>query len=73
MKKTQLLLSIIGLILLTAGCSTTNISELTKALANDPAIVVVKVGSVYGTVNFARVGSVTNGMTISPDGTISVK
>jgi hypothetical protein len=59
--------------LLSAGCSTTNIAELTKALANDPAIVVLKVGSVYGTVNFTRVGAVTNGMTISPDGTVQIK
>lgn len=55
------------------GCSTTNITKLTQALAKDPAIVVVKVGTVYGTVNFTRVGSLTNGMTISPDGTVSVK
>lgn len=56
-----------------AGCSTTNISELTKALAQDPAIVVVNVGSVYGTVKFTRVGAVTNGMSISPDGTVTIK
>jgi hypothetical protein len=56
-----------------AGCSTTNITKLTEALAKDPAIVVLKVGTVYGTVNFTRVGSLTNGMTISPDGTVSVR
>ena len=56
-----------------AGCSTTNITKLTQALAKDPAIVVVNVGTVYGTVKFVRVGSVTNGMTISPDGTVSVR
>jgi hypothetical protein len=59
--------------LLLSGCSTTNITKLTEALAKDPAIVVVKVSSVYGTVNFTRVGSLTNGMTISPDGTVSVR
>ncbi len=61
------------LLLACAGCSTTNITKLTQALAKDPAIVVVKVSSVYGTVNFTRVGSITNGMTVSPDGTVSMK
>lgn len=69
MKKLLLLVSLS----LLSGCSTTNITKLTQALAKDPAIVVVKVGTVYGTVNFTRVGTLTNGMTISPDGTISVK
>lgn len=55
------------------GCSTTNITKLTAALAKDPAIVVVSVNSIYGTVKFTRVGSITNGMTISPDGTVSMK
>ena len=61
------------LLLACAGCSTTNITKLTQALAKDPAIVVIKVGTVYGTINFTRVGSLTNGMTISPDGTVSVR
>ncbi len=59
--------------LLIGGCASTNITKLTQALAKDPAIVVIKVGTVYGTVNFTRVGSLTNGMTISPDGTVSVR
>jgi hypothetical protein len=61
------------LLIACAGCSTTNITKLTEALAKDPAIVVLKIGTVYGTVNFTRVGSLTNGMTISPDGTVSVR
>ncbi len=60
-------------LLLLTGCSTTNITKLTSALAKDPAIVVVSVNSIYGTVKFTRVGSITNGMTISPDGTVSMK
>ncbi len=59
--------------LLIGGCSTTNITKLTQALAKDPAIVVVSVGTVYGTLKFTRVGSVTNGMTVSPDGTVTVR
>lgn len=64
---------VLSFLLTLCGCSTTNITKLTQALAKDPAIVVVKVGTVYGTMNFTRVGSLTNGMTISPDGTVSVK
>jgi hypothetical protein len=55
------------------GCSSTNITKLTQALAKDPAIVVVKIGSVYGTLSFVRVGSQTNGVTVSPDGSVSIK
>ena len=60
-------------LVLCQGCSTTNITKLTEALAKDQAIVVVNVGSVYGTVKFTRVGCVTNGMTVSPDGTVTIK
>lgn len=55
------------------GCSTTNITKLTESLAKDPAIVVVKIGSVYGTVSLIRIGSQTNGVTVSPDGSVTVK
>ncbi len=54
------------------GCSATNISRLSRELAKDPAIVSVQVRSVYGTVNFVRVGTTTNGVTVSPDGTVTV-
>jgi hypothetical protein len=65
---------IASLLLITcAGCSTTNITKLTQALAKDPAIVVVSVNSVYGTIKFTRVGSITNGMSVSPDGSVSMK
>lgn len=68
MKKLLLVLPI-----LIGGCSTTNITKLTEALAKDPAIVVLNIGTVYGTVKFTRVGCITNGLTVSPDGTVSVK
>jgi len=70
--KIRILLTLSALVTL-SGCSSTNIAELTKALANDPAIVKVKIGSVYGTVDFTRIGCVTNGVSITPDGTITVK
>lgn len=55
------------------GCSSTNISNLTKELAKDPAAVHIRVTSIYGTLDFTRVGDLTNQVTMSPDGTISVK
>lgn len=82
MKKPILIPSLLRLTIVTSvllavdlaltGCSSTNISQLAGALAKDPAIVKVKVGSVYGTLDFTRIGCPTNGMTITPDGTITV-
>jgi hypothetical protein len=69
MKKLKFLL----FVPLISGCSTTNITKLTQALAKDPAIIVVNVGTVYGTVKLTRVGCVTNGMSVSPDGTVTIK
>ncbi len=67
------LLCIAPLLLLSGGCSSTNINELAKTVAGDPAIISAQIASVYGTVKFSRVGSVTNCLvTVSPDGTISV-
>lgn len=56
-----------------SGCSTTNISKLVQAAAKDDATVVVKIGSVYGTVNFVRTNPKTNQtVVVSPDGTVSI-
>ncbi len=64
-----LLLLLIGL----SGCSTTNMSKLVQAAAKDDATVVVKVGSVYGTLNFVRTNPKTNQtVVVSPDGTVSI-
>ena len=67
MKKLLIILPVV-----LTGCSSTNIAKLTKELAKDPAIVSVQVRSVYGTVNFVRVGTTTNGVVVSPDGTVKV-
>lgn len=57
-----------------SGCSTTNITRLTNALAKDGAVVQVKVSSVYGTISVTRVGSQTNGnASVTPDGVVTVK
>lgn len=73
MKKLVTIIGLAALLAGVSGCTSTNITKLTQALAKDPAIVVVKVGTVYGTVNFTRVGTTANGMTISPDGTVAIK
>jgi len=74
MKKIITIASVLILAALT-GCSTTNISDLTKALANDPATVQVNVSSVYGTLRFTRVGNQpgTGKTTVAPDGTITME
>jgi len=60
--------------LLLCGCSSTNITKLTTALAKDPAIVVIKVSSVYGTVSFTRIGGRTNETTsVNSDGSVTIK
>lgn len=75
MKKLFLLLPI--LCIASCGCISTNISELTKALAGDPATVVVSVQTIYGTLKVTRVGEATNSpssmKTVSPDGTVTIK
>ena len=55
------------------GCSSTNIANLTKELAKDPAAVHIRVTSIYGTLDFTRVGDLTNQVTMSPDGTVQIK
>lgn len=59
-------------LILLCGCSSTNVTKLIGALAKDPAIVSVKISSIYGTVNFTRIGGHTNTVTVTADGTISV-
>lgn len=65
MKKLALLLLVVA-----NGCSTTNITELVKALSKDPATVAISVQSVYGTTYFMRTGSTNQQIIMGP---ISVK
>ena len=61
-------------ILLLCGCSPTNISNLVKAVAKDPATVIIKVSSVYGTVSYTRVGLLTNeSASVNSDGSVILK
>lgn len=73
MKPLSIVLLLVTALALSA-CSATNIAELTKALANDPASVCVSVSSVYGVVKVARTnigaGSVSctqEGLTVKSD------
>lgn len=66
-------IGVVALLCLT-GCSTTNITKLTQALANDGAVVTVSVSSVYGTIKVTRVGPQTNGTaTVTSDGVVTIK
>jgi len=71
MKRTMILLGAVAALSLT-GCATQNLAASLKALGEDPAIVVGKVTSVYGTFGIIRIGGTTNSVTVSPDGTVTV-
>jgi len=72
-KLTSIALLLVGVLL--SGCAATNITKFTQALAKDPAIVNMSVTSIYGNVKFTRIGSIATNesVTISPDGTTTVK
>lgn len=72
MKKAIGLMVLAALAIMGTGCN--SLPGALKALGKDPAIVTGKITSVYGVVNFARVGGVAAGNTVSvnPDGTITV-
>ncbi len=62
-----------AVLLLAAGCTSTDITELMKATSESDATVVVNVSSVYGTAKFIRTNPRTNQTaTISPDGTVTI-
>jgi len=67
MKTILLTLAVIPLL---TGC--TSMAKLAKELKGDPAIVVSKLGTVYGTHYLVRIGGTTNDVTVSPDGTVTV-
>jgi len=70
MKKLLCILSLIAL----TGCSSTNITKLVQALAKDPATSVIKISTVYGTVNYTRVGLMTNETaSVNSDGSVILK
>lgn len=67
------LLLFVPLLALT-GCSSTNITKLVGALAKDPATSVIKISTIYGTVNYTRVGLGTNETaSVNSDGSVILK
>lgn len=55
------------------GC-TNGVAGVARALAKDPATVSVKINTIYGTASLVRVGVQTNNsVTVSPDGTVTIK
>ncbi len=51
-----------------AGCSSTNVSDMVKALGQDPASVCVNVTSVYGTLRVARTNLVNGTVVCNGEG-----
>ena len=64
-----LAVSLAGALLLT-GC--TSFPSTLQALKDDPATVVLNVGTVYGTLKLVRIGGVTNNVSVAPDGTVTI-
>jgi uncharacterized protein YcfL len=70
--KRLLLLSLAVLPL--AGCTSTNITQLVKALGSDPATVSFRVTGPYGSVSFVRTSPLTNQtVTVSQDGAVTIR
>ena len=66
MKKLILSLSL----LLSSGCA--QYGTVSKHLAENGAVVKMKIGTPWGVQDIVRVGTTTNKITITPDGTIKI-
>lgn len=51
-----------------SGCVSSNLTQLTEALAKDPATSYISVASVYGTISVCRNNSQTSGGEITASG-----
>ncbi len=74
MKRALAGIAVVAAGIMGAGCTSTNVTSLAKAWANDKSTFAANVGSVYGTVRIVRIGEQTPGTTVtaSPDGTVTV-
>lgn len=61
---------LVGVLCLGTGCA--NGGAMLRALAKDPATVVVRVGTPWGMQQFTRIGGVTNTVSVSPDGAVTI-
>lgn len=68
MKKLFSLLSILSIC---AGCYTPG--SVVRQLKGDAAIVILEIGTPWGVQKVRRIGGTTNSVTISPDGTVTIK
>jgi hypothetical protein len=53
------------------GCA--NTAKLVTQLKNDPAIVVHRLRTIYGTSEFTRIGGQSNEVHVATDGTVTIK
>lgn len=72
MKKLLNISLIAAISLYAVACSTTNLADVVKAASGDPATVVVKITTVYGTATITRIGATNIDTTVTPDG-VAVK
>ena len=72
MKRKLSILSILALVLLAPGCSSTN--KLVAALAKDPATLHLRITSIYGVIELTRTNPNSNTLAhaVSPEGALSV-
>lgn len=57
-------------VLMSAGCM--DCGKIAKQLKDDPAIVVLTVGTPWGVQKMVRVGGQTNSVSVDPDGTVTI-
>lgn len=67
--KKQIIIAALACVALT-GC--TSMADYAKALANDQAIVAVRLGTPWGTESLTRIGGTTNAVTVNTDGSVSI-
>lgn len=69
--RTKILLPLLAIMALPmAGC--TSLTGLAKELKDDPAIIVVRIGSPWGAQSLTRIGGQTNSVSVAPDGTVTI-
>lgn len=69
----KIALSLLAVVVLASGCSTTNVTKLTEAISKDPAAVAVDIMTPYGSAKVRRAGCLPGQTTtINSDGSMTV-
>lgn len=63
----------LSLVLVVAGLGCTGFGNVAKSLKDDPAIVILNVGTPWGIQKLVRVGGQSNEVTVTIDGEIKIK